>query len=186
MRDTDRREDLAAQPLPEQREPAPETEPIPVDEAGLERGGRNMDDGRVHDGRMTDGVGMDDGRDTDMVPPQRDVMPGDMAQEGAPPMDAMPVPAASAQTPGQASEHDLFGGDTAERLRTRWRELQADFVDDPQRAVREADEVVDEVVRTITDHRARLAGEWQGHTDTEHLRLALREYRSFIDRLLPS
>ncbi|MDQ3789042.1 MAG: hypothetical protein M3422_17580, partial [Actinomycetota bacterium] len=77
-------------------------------------------------------------------------------------------------------------GDVAERLRARWRELQADFVDDPQRAVREADEVVDEVMRTIAEHRQRLVGEWQGHTDTEHLRLALREYRSFFDRLLPS
>ncbi len=99
-----------------------------------------------------------------------------------PPVDAMPMQPAA--PPSQDS--DLFAGDFAERLRARWRELQADFVDDPQRAVREADEVVDEVMRTIAEHRQRLVGEWQGHTDTEHLRLALREYRSFFDRLLPS
>ena len=87
-----------------------------------------------------------------------------------------------------AAEHDaeLFDGETVTRLRERWRELQADFVDDPQQAVRAADEVVDEVLRTITEHRQRLAGEWQGHTDTEHLRLAMREYRAFVDRLLPT
>lgn len=87
-----------------------------------------------------------------------------------------------------AAEHDaeLFDGETVTRLRERWRELQADFVDDPQQAVRAADEVVDEVMRTITEHRQRLAGEWQGHTDTEHLRLAMREYRAFVDHLLPT
>lgn len=98
--------------------------------------------------------------------------------------DAEPVPA----VPETRREHhsELFSDDAATRLRTRWRELQADFVDDPQRAVREADDVVDEVLRTITEHRQRLAGEWQGHTDTEDLRLAMREYRSFFDRLMPT
>jgi hypothetical protein len=171
MRDTEHREDVAAQPLPEQREPVSraETEPIPVDEAGLETGdNRGMNDDRGVDGRG-------------MVPQERDAMPGE-TQDTAPPVDAMPM------QPAAPPVHDdeLFPGDVAERLRARWRELQADFVDDPQRAVRAADEVVDEVMRAITEHRARLAGEWQGHTDTEHLRLALREYRSFVDRLLPS
>jgi len=99
------------------------------------------------------------------------------------PVTPDPAPAA----PDLRREHDaaLFTDDAATRLRTRWRELQADFVDDPQRAVREADDVVDEVLRTITEHRQRLAGDWQGHTDTEDLRLAMREYRSFFDQLMP-
>jgi len=79
---------------------------------------------------------------------------------------------------------ELFTGDTVTRFRARWRELQSDFVDDPRRAVREADILVDEVLRTIAEHRQRIAGEWQGNTDTEGLRLAMREYRSFVDRLL--
>lgn len=97
------------------------------------------------------------------------------------------------QRPDQDTVHDsahdtdteVFSGEAVTRLRARWRELQADFVDDPQRAVQEADGVLDEVLRTITEHRERLAGEWQGHTDTEDLRLAMRGYRSFFDRLLP-
>ncbi len=175
MRDTERREDVTAQPVPEQREPLAraETEPIPVDEAGLEKG----DERRANDG-MNDG--MNDGRRIDAMPQERDAVP--QGQNVVPPVDAMPIQPAA--PPSQDS--DLFAGDVAERLRARWRELQADFVDDPQRAVREADEVVDEVMRTIAEHRQRLVGEWQGHTDTEHLRLALREYRSFFDRLLPS
>ncbi len=154
MRDTDRRDDVAARPLPGQRAPSPtaETEPLPVDEAGLEHG---------------------DDRGGPTEPPRPDAAPVDAA-----PVNAIP--------PHPPQDGGLFAGDVAQRLRARWRELQADFVDDPQRAVREADEVVDEVMRTIAEHRQRLVGEWQGHTDTEHLRLALREYRSFFDRLLPS
>lgn len=79
-----------------------------------------------------------------------------------------------------------FAGDAVERFRARWRELQADFVDDPKRAVSEADDVLDEVMRTLTEHRQRLASEWKGQTDTEDLRIALREYRSFFDQLLPT
>lgn len=111
-----------------------------------------------------DEAGLETGDDRNIATPLQDTVPAAPAGQDAP----------------------LFAADVAARLRARWRELQADFVDDPQRAVREADEVVDEVMRTIAAHRERLAGEWQGHTDTEHLRLALREYRSFFDRLLPT
>ena len=185
MRDTEHREDLAAQPFPNQRAPLPAdgAQPVPVDEAGLEHGHDRGVDGNVNDGRM-----MDDGRGVDGVAlSDRDTTPDGIPAaapqvQDAPPVDAMPMPAAASPV----HDEELFAGDVAERLRARWRELQAGFVDDPQRAVREADEVVDEVMRTITEHRERLADEWQGHTDTEHLRLALREYRSFFDRLLPS
>lgn len=83
----------------------------------------------------------------------------------------------------------LFGDDVVTRFRGRWRELQSDFVDDPKRAVRGADELVDEVMRTLsetlTEHKHKLEGQWQnGPGDTEELRLALRKYRSFFDQLL--
>jgi hypothetical protein len=132
-------------------------EPLPVDEAGLETGQDTARDTRSDE--------------TPETTPDRD--------------DTMRETVTTPETV-QGNDNELFAGDTVTRLRARWRELQADFVDDPQRAVREADGVVDEVVRTITEHRERLAGEWQGHTDTEHLRLAMREYRTFVDRLLPT
>lgn len=73
----------------------------------------------------------------------------------------------------------LFDGDAVTALRARWRELQADFVDDPMRAVRGADELVDEVMRTLAERKKQLSGQWQGSEqgDTEELRLALRKYR---------
>ncbi|MFC4855410.1 hypothetical protein [Actinophytocola glycyrrhizae] len=167
---------------------------------------RNVEhqDGRSQDGMPRDGMPRN-GVANHQIPRQETLaaepLPADTQDFGTPvddrpaeslpvadrPADSLPVdetgPAAgdAAVTGG-----DLFPGDAATRLRERWRELQADFVDDPQRAVREADDVVDEVLRTITEHRQRLAGEWQGDTDTEHLRLAMREYRTFVDRLLPT
>lgn len=82
----------------------------------------------------------------------------------------------------------LFGEDVATGFRTRWRELQADFVDDPKRAVQGADELVDEVLqsltKTLTEHKQGLAGGWQDQGETEELRQALRKYRSFLDQLL--
>lgn len=126
-----------------------ETEPIPADEAGLERGG-TMRDAPMIDEPMTD--------------------------------EPMVDKSATGET---VTGEPMFADDVADRLRTRWRELQADFVDDPERAVRAADDVVDEMMKTIAERRQRLTGEWQGHTDTEELRLALRGYRSFFDTLLP-
>jgi hypothetical protein len=84
----------------------------------------------------------------------------------------------------------LFGDDVVERFRLRWREVQADFVDDPARAVQGADGLVDEVLRALTEvfaaHKRDLEDQWRGGGtgETEELRVALRSYRSFFDRLL--
>jgi hypothetical protein len=160
-----------------------EPEPIPVDEAGLERGGP------VRDAPMIDETAdetMADGSTADR--PMTDKPGSDWSSTGTPlagkPMTDKPTTDRSAA--GETlTDEPMFADDVADRLRTRWRELQADFVDDPERAVRAADDVVDEMMKTIAERRQRLTGEWQGHTDTEELRLALRGYRSFFDTLLP-
>jgi hypothetical protein len=78
----------------------------------------------------------------------------------------------------------------SERLRGRWQEVQAGFVDEPRQSVTEADqlvgEVLDEVSRVFRDQRSELESEWSGDTEpgTEELRQALRRYREFFDRLL--
>ena len=78
----------------------------------------------------------------------------------------------------------------SERLRGRWQEVQAGFVDEPRQSVTEADqlvgEVLDEVSRVFRDQRSELEAEWSGNTEpgTEELRQALRRYREFFDRLL--
>ncbi|MEV0143942.1 MULTISPECIES: hypothetical protein [unclassified Nonomuraea] len=88
----------------------------------------------------------------------------------------------------------LFDQDPAE-VQARWRELQAGFVDDPNEAVQRADGLVGEVVEALTSaltsRTSELRRRWNdsdgddgGRTDTEQLRLALREYRTVLERLL--
>jgi hypothetical protein len=78
----------------------------------------------------------------------------------------------------------------AARLSVRWDAIQASFVDDPQAAVSQADELVGEVVeRVITQfaqQRAALERQWDrgDQATTEELRIALQRYREFFQRLL--
>lgn len=77
------------------------------------------------------------------------------------------------------------------RLRSRWDHVQAGFVDDPRRAVEQADLLVDKAVqrlaKSLSDERDRLARSWDRAGEpvtTEDLRQVVRHYRSFLDRLL--
>jgi hypothetical protein len=94
--------------------------------------------------------------------------------------------------PGQAPNDPvaaLWGADLVERYRIQWRELQLTFVDDPQRATGAAANLVDDAVASLTNtllaQKQTLDG-WQSTRgdDTEVMRVALRNYRDFLDRLL--
>ena len=83
----------------------------------------------------------------------------------------------------------LFPPQVAQDFRQRWDQVQIGFVDDPRRAVQQADELVAQVMKslaaTFADQRSRLeAGLGRGDPNTEDLRVALRGYRSFFQRLL--
>jgi len=98
-------------------------------------------------------------------------------------------PAPSAATSGE-SPSPLLSADQGKDFRSRWQNVQVGFVDEPRRAVEQADELVAELMqhlaRSFSDQRNRLESEWE-HSEkvsTEELRLALRRYRSFFDRLL--
>ncbi len=84
----------------------------------------------------------------------------------------------------------LFGGDEAESFRARWTLIQTGFVDEPQRAVEQADALVRELTKrlseTFASEQAQLERQW-GHADnlsTEDLRVILQRYHSFFGRLL--
>ena len=96
----------------------------------------------------------------------------------------------AADTPVEEKLAPLFSPEAANEFRTRWDQVQFSFVDDPKRAVREGDELVAQVMRSLaqsfSQERTRLEQDL-GHTDagsTENLRVALRRYRSFFQRLL--
>ncbi|AXB42173.1 hypothetical protein [Amycolatopsis albispora] len=84
----------------------------------------------------------------------------------------------------------LFAPEEVDGYREQWKSIQINFVDDPQRAVREADELVAKVIQslaaTFAAHKSELEGQWSrgGEVATEDLRLALRQYRSFFHQLL--
>jgi hypothetical protein len=73
---------------------------------------------------------------------------------------------------------------------SRWQAIQVAFVDEPKRAVQDADSLVAEVMQRLAEsfatERDRLEQQWSGGQDagTEELRLALQRYRSFFNRLL--
>jgi hypothetical protein len=102
-----------------------------------------------------------------------------------------PVQSAPAPQPEQDEPYEpLFVHSDNESFRERWHRVQAGFVDDPKTAVREADQLVGDVIHRLTDSftgaREKIEQGWSqgGEVSTEDLRQALRRYRSFFERLL--
>jgi hypothetical protein len=74
-----------------------------------------------------------------------------------------------------------------EGVRSRFLDIQAGFVDEPRQAVEEAGRLVEELVQQVIDALQAQRGQLKApveETSTEDLRLALRAYRQFVDRLL--
>jgi hypothetical protein len=110
--------------------------------------------------------------------------PADAASPGPPAKPAdRSTPASTTAADGLLSAAESVG------FRQRWRDLQADFVDDPQRAVRGAGDLSREILQALTDTiaDAERVDRWKaqdGTSGTEDLRVALRQYRALVDRLL--
>ncbi len=84
----------------------------------------------------------------------------------------------------------LFAANEASDLRRQWDSIQAGFVDEPRKAVEQADGLVASAMKRLAEmfaeERGQLEGQWDRGDDvsTEDLRLALQRYRSFFGRLL--
>ena len=84
----------------------------------------------------------------------------------------------------------LLDHDETENLRSQWERIQTGFVDEPRLAVEQADKLVAATMSRLAEvfatERESLEREWAKGEDvsTEDLRVALRRYRSFFDRLL--
>jgi hypothetical protein len=99
----------------------------------------------------------------------------------------------TAAAPAPALEQEtgpLFSGSEANDLRGKWDAIQVGFVDEPRRAVEQADSLVAGTMKRLAeifaDERNNLERQWDKgeNVSTEDLRLALRRYRSFFSRLL--
>jgi hypothetical protein len=104
-----------------------------------------------------------------------------------------PEPAAPepGRAPGEVAEPAiaLWSDEAAEQVRDQWRDLQVQFVDDPTAAVNGAKSLVTEAVQELAD--TLLAAQdaldpFRGteRVDTETMRVAMRSYREFLDRVL--
>jgi hypothetical protein len=76
-----------------------------------------------------------------------------------------------------------------ERFVARWQEIQAGFVDEPRRAVQDADALVvdmmDQLARMLASEREQLESLGAtGQVSTEDLRQGLQRYRALFERLL--
>lgn len=84
----------------------------------------------------------------------------------------------------------LFDDDEGRGLRSRWEAIQTGFVDEPRSAVEQADALVAQIMtrlaQVFADERTGLEQQWSrgDNVSTEDLRLALKRYRSFFERLL--
>ena len=107
-----------------------------------------------------------------------------------PPQQHEQAPAQNMQAQAAEPLAALFPPQVAQEFRQRWDQVQIGFVDDPRRAVQQADELVAHVMKslatTFADQRSRLEAGLgrEGDPNTEDLRVALRGYRSFFQRLL--
>ena len=121
----------------------------------------------------------------------------EIASAGARNIDA---PEAPSPEPERAATDDLgtkaepqaqlLEADELQGVILRWKEIQAQFVDEPRSAVQDADALVADLMqrlaRTFAAERAQLESRWASGEDvsTEDLRQGLRRYRSFFERLL--
>jgi hypothetical protein len=135
-----------------------------------------------------------------------DTLEGDVIDEGGKTLESKPLitptqetraeqtsaPASGTSVPNAGfGMQDSSGHDSAQ-TRDRWQQIQAEFVDDPRKAVGDAHalvgDLVQRIVDTFTNERNELESQWSKGSDvsTEDLRVCLQHYREFFARLLPS
>jgi hypothetical protein len=125
------------------------------------------------------------------VPPDAQPHPA----RGRPPADReVPQPSRTAADARGVTDGErpspLFAGNETDEFRHRWDDIQAGFVDEPRQAVERADALVAAAIKRLAEifahERAALEQQWARGDDvsTEDLRVALKRYRGFFDRLL--
>jgi hypothetical protein len=121
---------------------------------------------------------------------ERELTTADLANRRPEPDEAELGQDEQSEAAGEDESVPLFAQDDAERLRRRWTDIQAGFVDQPREMVEQADQLVADLMQRLaaqfSEERSRLEQQWDREEDvsTEDLRLALKRYRSFFERLL--
>jgi hypothetical protein len=114
----------------------------------------------------------------------------DIASEGESEATAGPTSGEEVAEDTREDGEPLVSEAETRDVQSRWERIQGSFVDEPRRAVEEADSLVAELMQQLAQsfaqERERLEGQWDrgDKVSTEDLRVALQRYRSFFDRLL--
>lgn len=119
--------------------------------------------------------------------PAEPAVPTVSSAPAVPTVSSAPTASSTSAAPtAPADGARMWSDDAVQALRGRWRQVQLRFVDDPAGAVRDAEalvtEATDQLAAIIAARRDELAV--PGGADTERLRLAVRHYRVFLDRVL--
>ena len=102
-------------------------------------------------------------------------------------------PTASANSPpplAHEADRPVMTVNTDGVIKTTSEYTQRGFVDDPQEAVRAGDDLVAQVIKSLSDSFSEQRAELEGQmnqtekSSTENRRLAFQRYRSFFERLL--
>jgi hypothetical protein len=133
-------------------------------------------------------------------PVEREAVPpteADLAQPAVPETPVLetvvpetPVSESTVDNEDRLADTRFFAVDDVDSYRTDWRAVQAGFVEDPDGAIRAADDLITRVVDTfaagIAARRVALSGPQEGEDDdrTEAQRLTLRRYRTLFEQLL--
>jgi len=111
----------------------------------------------------------------------------DVGRDEAAPAEPAPAEPAAAEAATAEPAAPAAAALDAERIRNRFLDIQAGFVDEPRQAVEEAGRFVEELAQQVIDALQAQRGQLQvpvAEASTEDLRIALRSYRQFVDRLL--
>ncbi|QUH00639.1 hypothetical protein HUO13_07255 [Saccharopolyspora erythraea] len=119
---------------------------------------------------------------------QSNAMPAGQA-DGGPQAGGGAESASSSGESREGGDAHLMPTEVAQDMRVRWDAVQGAFVDDPRRAVTDADNLVSDVLQrlsaTFERQHKELEGQWKnGEPSTDDLRMAFHRYRSFFNRLL--
>lgn len=127
------------------------------------------------------------GGDPDAGGPQRRSADGDPAGPAGEPAHAGGPGAAPGASSGGGSS--LIDPERGRSYQQRWNVLKGEFVDEPRRAVHDANQLVGEVLDEMEEVFRRQRDDLEQQfarqdASTEDLRQALGRYREFFDRLL--
>ena len=128
------------------------------------------------------------------TPAEPDGYPAPATATGA--YEAVPAANGLRPAPAAAGPDVALLGDAAE-LRTRWQHAQAGFIDDPQEAVGEAADLIEQTAQSLVialrQRQRELRVEWERRgdpgepdavtPDTEQLRLIMQRYRALFNQL---